>query len=99
MVPSVSMVIMPSGEVDIIANDARVATLGQNACLGEMALVGNQSRSATARVTQNARLYRLWSEDFNQLLETEPEVSLALLRTLTARLRQVSTTSAATQEV
>lgn len=82
--------LVSQGVIDIIVEGNQVARLGKNACLGEMALIGGLTRSATARVAEDARLLRLWSEDFYQLLATEPEVAMALVRTLATRLRQVS---------
>jgi CRP-like cAMP-binding protein len=88
--PGDALYLIQSGEVDIIVDDRKVASLGTNSCLGEMALIGCTARSATVRVAADARLLRLGSEDFSQLLATEPEVSLALLKTLALRLHQVS---------
>ncbi len=85
-----SLYLVCSGTIDIIVDGNKVASLTKNACLGEMALVGGQPRSAAAVVAEDATLLRLWSEDFDQLLATEPEVPLALLKTLSARLRMIS---------
>jgi CRP-like cAMP-binding protein len=85
--------LISAGVIDIVVDGNPVAQLGKNASLGEMALIGGMTRSATARVAEDARLLRLWSEDFYQLLATEPEVATALVRTLAARLRQVSRAS------
>ncbi|MDD5309739.1 MAG: cyclic nucleotide-binding domain-containing protein [Deltaproteobacteria bacterium] len=89
--PGDALYLVCEGEIDVIVDGREVATLGRNACLGEMALIGASARSATARVARDAALLRLWAEDFSQLLATEPEISFALLRTLAARLRHVST--------
>jgi ATP:ADP antiporter, AAA family len=88
--PGDCLYLVCDGEIDIVAGGRKVASLGRGACLGEMALIGAAARSATARVAKDATLLRLWAEDFGQLLATEPEISLALLRTLAARLRHVS---------
>ena len=82
--------LVSAGTIDIIVDGDQVARLGKNACLGEMALIGGLTRSATARVAEDARLLRLWSEDFHQLLATETEVATVLVRTLVARFRTVS---------
>jgi len=85
-----ALYLVRSGSVEVLVDGRKVATLGEYAPIGEMALLSNLPRSATVRVVQDARLHRLWSEDFQQLLATEPEVSLALLKTLVKRLRTVS---------
>ncbi len=88
-----AMYLIIAGGVEIIVDDTPVATLGPNAYTGEMALVGSRSRSATVRIVEETRLLRLWSDDFTQLLNTTPEVSRALLKALSARLRAVSQSS------
>jgi CRP-like cAMP-binding protein len=88
--PGDALYLIYSGEVDIIVDGRKVASMGRNACLGEMALIGSTDRSATVRVAEEARMLRLGADDFNQLLATEPEVALALLKTLAVRLREVS---------
>jgi len=44
-------------------------------------------RSATARALGEARLLRIGSDDFDNLLSNEPEIPYALLKTLAQRLR------------
>jgi len=85
-----SFYIVCSGSVDIVVNGNTVASLGENKCLGEMALIGGGTRSASARVSEDSKMLRLWAEDFDQLLATEPDVTMALLRTLARRLRNIT---------
>jgi CRP-like cAMP-binding protein/ATP/ADP translocase len=85
-----SLYLVCSGKVDVIVDSNTVATLAKKACIGEMALIGGCLRSATIKVSKDSRMLRLWSEDFNQLLATEPDVSMTLLKTLSARLRRIS---------
>jgi CRP-like cAMP-binding protein len=82
-----SLYLVCSGRIAISVDDRQVAALGRNACLGEMALVSGLPRSATARALEEGRLLRIGSDDFTNLLATEPEITLALLRTLSERLR------------
>jgi CRP-like cAMP-binding protein/HEAT repeat protein len=85
-----SLYLVCSGSIDVIADGIKVANLAKNAYIGEMALVGGLKRSATAAVVEDAVLLRMWAEDFDHLIETEQEVSLALLKTLSNRLRDVT---------
>jgi CRP/FNR family cyclic AMP-dependent transcriptional regulator len=57
-------------------------TLGPGACFGEMALIDDFPRSATARVTAPTRLLILYKSDFDALVDGEPRIALVTLRNL-----------------
>jgi CRP-like cAMP-binding protein len=50
-------------------------------------LISGLPRSASAIALAEGRLLRIGSDDFMNLLASEPEIALALLRTLAQRLR------------
>lgn len=54
--------------------------------MGEMSLLENKPRSATVVVVEDSRLVSLSRENFQRLI-VEPEINLAVLRTLSQRLR------------
>jgi CRP-like cAMP-binding protein len=54
---------------------------------GELALLDGEPRSATVRADTEMTCLRLGRNVFLKVLKDEPSVSLALLRTLSARLR------------
>ena len=65
-----------------------LAVLGVDEIFGEMGVLDDSVRSATARALGQARL-RFWERDaFLRLLEDRPEDSLALLRKVSERLRK-----------
>lgn len=64
-----------------------IRILGRGAALGELALLTSSPRSASARAARDTDLIAIDRADFERLLEAEPEVSLALTRTLGAQLR------------
>jgi CRP-like cAMP-binding protein len=82
-----SLYLVCSGSIAICSGERQLAVLERNACLGEMALISGLPRSATATALADARLLRVGSDDFASLLASEPEIALALLRTLAGRLR------------
>ena len=73
--------------IEVSVNERRLTVLERNACLGEMALLGGLPRSATAIALSEGRLLRIGSDDFTNLLASEPEITIALLHTLARRLR------------
>jgi CRP-like cAMP-binding protein len=85
--PGESLYLVSEGKISVIVEEREVAVLDRNACLGEMALISGLPRSATARALGEARLLRIDSDDFDNLLSNEPEIPYALLKTLAQRLR------------
>lgn len=96
--PGDSMFFILSGEIDIIKTSIKgenvlLATLEKGNVLGEMSLVDNAPRFATAVSKTNSDLVILRKESFFNLVEDHPrpacKIMLKLLRTLSLRLRQV----------
>ena len=73
-----------------------LATLQPGEFLGEMSLIENQPRSATARVAQEAVLLVMTKKSFQSMLEKHPPVAvkilMAFLRTANQRLRLANET-------
>ncbi|MEW6683722.1 MAG: FAD-dependent oxidoreductase [Nitrospirota bacterium] len=74
------MYLITDGEVDVFKEDdqgqeARLATLGPGEYFGEMALLWQQSRSATVRGRTNGSLVSVRRGDFAALLSYFPELS------------------------
>ncbi|MCA9575659.1 MAG: GNAT family N-acetyltransferase [Polyangiales bacterium] len=71
-----------------------VATIGERGVFGEMALVEQLPRSATARATAPSRLLVLSPRDFDAFVQERPEAGVVVLRNLAVvlseRLRKTS---------
>jgi hypothetical protein len=82
------------GQVEIYRAQRLIITLGAGATLGEMALLDEPIRSATASCPTGAELLVLSREAFYQLLRSEPTLAVKVLWNLTlslsARLRETS---------
>jgi len=72
------------GEVEVLSGDKRVATVGAGDVLGEMALVDNRPRTATARALTDVRVLVLDVRGFWSLLE-EPLVAERVLEMASVR--------------
>jgi len=72
----------------------RVASFGEGVFFGDMALLEEKPRSATAVADGDTELYALTRTDFLKLLETESKIAskiqLGIARELSARLRATS---------
>lgn len=72
------------------SNDGReviLTILSESDFFGEMAILDGQTRSATVTALEDTELFLLQRNDFINLLQTYPEVSITLLQELTKRLR------------
>ena len=79
------------GEVEITVNNRGVTqhinTLHKGDYFGEVSLLGNELRTASARAALPSRLYSLSKTDFMQLLDREPDIRQAI-NTVVRRRRQ-----------
>jgi HEAT repeat protein len=66
-----------------------LSTLGPGSYLGEMAILSDEPRSATALAAGPARLLSLRGDRLKDLILDMPEISFELLRVLTGRVRTV----------
>jgi CRP-like cAMP-binding protein len=92
--PGSRMYVIQSGRVRVeksIGGRAVVlALLGPGEFFGEMALLEGQPRSATAVVAEAGRILELEETAFEDLVRSNAEVALRLLRKLSARLRDAN---------
>jgi CRP/FNR family cyclic AMP-dependent transcriptional regulator len=89
------MYVLYSGKVGISTNpDPKVldfvAELGPGDCFGEMNLLDEFPRSATAHVIEDAKLFSLEKEQLRGLIINYPELSLGILKSLSLRLRDTT---------
>ena len=83
--------IIRSGKVDIIqerdGKEIKLATLGPGEVFGEMALLDEFPRSASARAVEPTTALGIQRWHFRGILESHPQIALALLPILTRRIR------------
>jgi hypothetical protein len=86
------MYIVESGEVEIVKRiygrrQQRIALLEVGDFFGEMSVLEGRPRNATARCVTDARLLAIDAATFDKILRQYPEVTIRVLRSLSARLR------------
>lgn len=74
-------------KVDLGGHEKTLAILQPPEFFGEMALLGQSARSATAITLNEVHAYLLFNDDFRRLISDYPAISLNLTTTLAARLR------------
>src|SRR2546427_2185094 len=83
--------IIRSGKVDILQDrsgkETKLATLGPGEVIGEMALLDEFPRSATARAIEPTTVLGIQRWHFKGILESHPQLALALLPILSRRIR------------
>lgn len=81
------LVIIMTGGVRIVAGNEELARLGPGEVIGELSVIDQRPRSATAYAVGPTTCLALASWDFVAVLEREPRLALNLLRELVTRLR------------
>jgi len=88
------MFIIVDGQVQVVRSangkDQILAQRGPGEFVGEMAIIESVPRSATLITQGEVRVLTIGGETFKQILRERPEVSLAVLRSLSRRLREMS---------
>jgi CRP-like cAMP-binding protein len=69
-------------------NSRQVAVRGIGDCVGEMAILTREPRSATLIAESEVRVLCVERRDFQAMLRDRPEIALAVVRTLAHRLRE-----------
>ena len=79
--------VIVDGEVRVERGGQELRTLGPGDFLGEIALVDDLPRSASATVTRPCRLLVVGHREFHSLLDAYPSIQLQVLQALASRVR------------
>jgi CRP-like cAMP-binding protein len=82
-----AMYLLKRGVIRIFVNGIEVNQVSKGECIGEMSLIDSEPRSASCIAREECELLKITAEDFATLLQTQPEIGLALLQSLSMRLR------------
>ena len=75
------------GGVRIIRDGHQLALLGPREGFGEMAILDNETRSATAQASEDTTLLRIDRNAFDRLVDRNPAIAKGVYRVLSRRLR------------
>lgn len=88
--PGAGLFIVADGTVVVERKDGNIE-LGKGEFFGELALLDeNAVHSARVRAAGPARVLALARNDFTELIESEPHITLSMLKILARRLRQAT---------
>ena len=71
-------------------NEAVLAILGIGEFFGELSLIDNEPRSATAEAIEDAQVYTLHRDDFLRFLKNNPAFSIQISSVLAQRIRSMN---------
>jgi CRP/FNR family transcriptional regulator, cyclic AMP receptor protein len=78
------------GAVDIVLGDAVVETVGPGGIIGELALVDESPRSASAVARVDSHLARVDKREFTFLVQEHPTFALQVMQVLAERIRNAN---------
>ena len=87
--PADALYLVLEGEVALSLRGEALSTEGRGALIGEMAIIDDPPRSATATAVDAVRLARIRPDEFRDLVADDPEFSLHAMAELARRLRAV----------
>jgi CRP-like cAMP-binding protein len=86
--PAEVMYAVKRGEAEILKGDRVIETVGPEGFFGELALVDNSPRSATARAKTECELIPINEKNFMFMVGEVPFFSLVVMRKMAERLRR-----------
>ncbi len=82
-----SLYLILSGEVAVQTGGRTIAVLGPRECVGEMAILDREPRSATVVALDHVTALRIERDSFYEVLAQKREIALGIIRILVRRLR------------
>ncbi|MDX2470226.1 MAG: cyclic nucleotide-binding domain-containing protein [SAR324 cluster bacterium] len=85
--PGAAMFIIKTGSIKIVipsegGGEIELAELKSGAFLGELALLDDSPRSASARVSEESIAYAFFRSDLNKLIDSDPVIGSKILKEL-----------------
>lgn len=87
--PGDSMYILLEGELAVSVKGKRIDYLLPGSVLGEMAMVDDRPRSATAVAVVEARLVRLERDRFQDVIRRQPDFAVSIMNIMSVRTRRL----------
>jgi CRP/FNR family transcriptional regulator, cyclic AMP receptor protein len=89
------MYVLLEGEMEILLGDFVLETAGRGALIGEMALIDDSPRTASAMAKTSCRLAEIDRRRFHFLVQQTPHFATHVMKTLADRLRHMNAVASA----
>jgi CRP-like cAMP-binding protein len=83
-----SLYLIVDGRVNVVRDGAVLATLGERECVGELAILDSEPRSAHVDADGPVLALKIEREDFHQLMAEQMPIAIGMIKVLTRRLRE-----------
>ncbi len=80
--------IVVDGEVEVFKGRKVIETLSNGSCIGELAIIDREPRSATVKTRRKTRLLSINRKDFLLTLKENPAIAINVMKVITQRLRK-----------
>jgi CRP-like cAMP-binding protein len=81
--------IVIEGEVRVHSEERTILTLGVGQIVGELALLDPEPRAASVTAVDEAFLFRIQREPFDEVMADRPEIAQGVIRALARRIREL----------
>jgi CRP/FNR family transcriptional regulator, cyclic AMP receptor protein len=85
-----SLYLIVDGKVQVYKGDRLIVELGERECVGEMAILDSEPRSATVKAIGPVSALKIEREDFYDVMNEKIEIAQGIIKVLTRRLRQTT---------
>lgn len=86
--PGESMYMIVDGRVSVHIDEKELVQMGKEEFVGEMAILDQETRSATVTALEPLTLLKIEREEFFELMADRPEIARGILAVLSRRLRK-----------
>lgn len=92
--PGDALYIVLGGKVKVVREDngkrEMIAVLEKKSCFGEMAILGEEYRTATIESADAITLLKMKKEDFKELILSKPEMAFPIFKMLVRRIKSAT---------
>lgn len=89
--PAHHLYVVVRGKVEVFlranSKERLLTVLGEHECFGEMAILDDEPRSASVRAAEPTLVLKIDRESFRELIHERPQISFAIFKILSSRLR------------
>ena len=85
-----SLFIVVDGNVKIHKGEKEITRMGKGSCIGDMALLDGEPRSADVTATEDTTLFKIEQEGFYEVMGGHSDIMEAIIKNLSGRVRNMN---------